>query len=290
MTVRYVLLFVFVVFMMGLTAVVPGAITAVGRGQTIQATDAFSEPTFPAARTILDRALERASIQEESGIQLVFEYLVESTVESLDKEGATTEVQTARSRQYALEGVLYEELVERDGQPLDEDDARKEQEKKESFVRKVREHAARGEEYEPDDMNALFDENLMDRYNIEFVGTEVIRDYACWVLRFEPRPGKLPEKRRIDKALNRSTGQLWITQDDYGVARVSFEMQKPFRYVWGLVATLRSTVGQLDFERVDQALWTPLTFDLTLDMRVFFKGIRRHIQQEWIARHRVDVS
>ena len=50
-------------------------------------------------------------------------------------------------------------------QPLDEDDARKEQEKKESFVRKAREHVARGEEYEPGDMNVFFDENLMDRYN-----------------------------------------------------------------------------------------------------------------------------
>jgi hypothetical protein len=211
-------------------------------------------------------------------------------VESLDKDGATTEVQTARSRQYPLEGFLYEELVERDGQPLDEDDARREQEKKESFMRKAREHVARGEEYEPGDMNVFFAENLMDRYNIEFIGTEAIRDHACWVLRFEPRPGKLPEKRRIDKALNRLTGQVWITQDDYGVARVSFETQKPFRYVWGLVATLRSTVGQLDFQRVDHALWTPLTFDLTLDLRVFFKGMRRHIRQEWIAPHRVDVS
>ena len=129
MTGRHVNLLVFVVFMTGLTAV--------GRGQTIQATDAFSDPAYPSARTILDRALERASIQDESGIQLAFEYLVESTVESLDKDGATTEVQTARSRQYALEGFLYEELVERDGQPLDEDDARKEQEKKEGFCTKA---------------------------------------------------------------------------------------------------------------------------------------------------------
>jgi len=58
---RHVNLFIFVVLMIGLKAVVPGAMTAVGRGQTIQATDASSEPVYPSARTILDRALERAS-------------------------------------------------------------------------------------------------------------------------------------------------------------------------------------------------------------------------------------
>ena len=92
----------------------------------------------------------------------------------------------------------------------------------------------------------------------------------------------------MDKALNRSTGRLWIAQDDYGVARVSFEMQEPFRYLWGLVATLRHATGRLDFRRVDGELWAPSAFDLQLDLRVFFKGIRRHVRQQWVDVRRLE--
>jgi hypothetical protein len=85
----------------------------------------------------------------------------------------------------------------------------------------------------------------------------------------------------MDKALNRSTGRLWISQEDYGVVRVAFEMQRPFRYLWGLAATLRHADGRFDFERITQNFWAPVAFDLTLDLRVFFRGIHRHILQRW---------
>ena len=233
------------------------------------------------AAVILDRALERAASQYESGEDLSHEFLVSSTIESLDGDGLVTKTETARHHQYPLEGLPYQELIERDGQPLDRDDAREEEEKKADFIKQARAHASRGEPYEPDEQRMRFDRELMDRYRATLVGTETIGEHTCWVLQFEPREGRLPDTRRMDKALNRSTGRLWVAADDYGVARVSFEMQKPFRYLWGLIATLRSGAGQLDFERSDGGVWTPTSFNLTLDLRVFFKSIRRRINQTW---------
>ena len=233
------------------------------------------------AAVILDRALERAASQYESGAELNHGFLVSSTIESLDGDGRVTKTETARHHQYPLEGLPYQELIERDGQPLDRGDAREEDEKKADFIKKARAHAARGEHYEPDEERVRFDRELMDRYRATLVGTETIGEHTCWVLQFEPREGRLPDKRRMDKALNRSTGRLWIAADDYGIARASFEMQKPFRYLWGLVATLRNAAGRFDFERGDGGVWTPRSFDLTLDLRVFFKSIRRRIKQTW---------
>ena len=250
-----------------------------------QLTDVSSSPNdlaFPTERTILDRAIERASTQDDSGIELAFEYIVESTVESINGDGDVTETETSRLRRYPLEGLLYDELIEQDGRPLEEDDLRKEKEKKSKFIREARAHAARGEPYEPDEMNMRFDRELMDRYNTRLVGTDIIRGLTCWVLSFEPRNGRLPDNRRMDKALNRSVGRLWIAQDDFGVARISFEMQRPFRYLWGLIATLRHATGDFDFERIDDNVWIPKSFDLELDLRVFFRNMRRHIRQDWI--------
>lgn len=275
-------------FVCTVTSIVILAIpVAAAHGQTADVSGSPSDLASPTGHTILNHAIERASIQDDSGIELAFEYIVESAVESINGDGAVTETETARHRRYPLEGLLYDELIERDGRPLEEDDARKEKEKKSKFVREARAHAARGEPYEPDEMNVRFDRKLMDRYNTRLVGTDMIRGLTCWVLSFEPRNGRLPDNRRIDKALNRSAGRLWIAQDDFGVARISFEMQRPYRYLWGLIATLRHATGHFDFERLDANLWVPTSFDLELDLRVFFRRIRRHIRQNWVEHRQI---
>ena len=171
-----------------------------------------ADPIFSARNAHLEGALERAPRQQESAVELDFKYVTEGRVESLDGKGNVTRTETTRRRHYPLEGYLYSELIERDGQPLDTGDARAERERKAEFIREARRHAARGERYDPDEMSVDFDTDLMDRYHTTFAGTDVVRGDSCWVIRFEPREGRLPDNRRIDKALNRSTGFLWITQ------------------------------------------------------------------------------
>ena len=48
------------------------------------------------AEDILSRALERAAVQEEEGLELTFEYFVESTAERLDDEGVAPGVSDRR--------------------------------------------------------------------------------------------------------------------------------------------------------------------------------------------------
>ena len=54
------------------------------------------------AEDILNRALERAAVQDEEGLELRFEYFVESTAEKLDDEGIVTETTTAKFHQYRI--------------------------------------------------------------------------------------------------------------------------------------------------------------------------------------------
>ena len=91
----------------------------------------------------------------------------------------------------------------------------------------------------------------------------------------------------MDKALNRSTGRLYIAQRDYGVMRIEFEMQEPMRYLWGLIATLKSAMGRLDFARVESDIWLPHTFDLEIDLRIFFRNRHQQVVREWVDRQHV---
>ena len=244
------------------------------------------------AAAIVKGALERGLRQQESAVELDFEYVTEETVESLDGDGNVTRTETIRRRHYPLEGYRYSELIERNGQPLDAGDARAERERKTDFVRDVKRHAARGERYDPDEMSVDFDTDLMDRYYATFAGTDVVRGDSCWVIRFEPRAGRLPDNRRIDKALNRSTGFLWITQDDHRVARVTFEMQRPFRWLWGIAGTLRHAKGQFELRWIEPNLWGLADSRIEFDLGVLFgmKSIRRRIRNEWVDLRPVEAE
>lgn len=256
---------------------VPGPATAQSAGKLVA-----GNPVD--ASTIVERALDAASRQWDSALGSYFEYVTAGTVESLDADGKVTRTETSRRRHYPLEGHFYSELIGRDGGPLDRDDVRDEQDRKAEFIREARRHAARGERYEPDEMHVEFDRELMDRYHTTLVGTDIVRGKSCWVLRFVPRAGRLPDKRRIDKALNRSNGQLWITQDDYRVVRVTFEMQRPFRWLWGIAGTLRHATGQFDLQWIRPDLWTLAHSRIEFDAKVLFgmKSVRRRVRSELV--------
>ncbi len=242
------------------------------------------------AEEIVERSLDRSEEKEKSGIELAFECVVNSAVETLDAEGRVTDVETKRSRRYPLEGYLYDEQVERDGQALSPEQARKERRRKASFVREARKQLARGERLESDRRRMRFNHELMDRYRTALAGTEEILGHACWVVQFVPREGDLPNTGSMDRALNQSTGRLWIKKSDFQVARVSFAMDAPVRYLWGLFATLRKADGRIDFAPVEEGHWMPSRFELELDLQLLLgvKAIRRRIRNEWTDYRRVD--
>ena len=241
----------------------------------------------PSAGTIIEHVIERAKLQDETGVELEFESLILTTVDSFNGDGQVTKTETTLHKRYALEGALYEELVRRNGQQLTDEEIRDEQKEREKFADEVRERARRGEEIETNDERQVrFDRDLIDRFQASVTGVEDIRGESAWVLSFEPRPGKLPEKTRMDKALNRSSGRLYIAQRDYGVMRIEFEMQKPLRYLWGLIATLKRAVGRLEFARVEPDIWLPHTLDLEIDLRVFFRNRHQQVVREWVDRQR----
>ena len=267
-------------FCLGLICV-PGPATAQSAGELVAGNSVD-------ASTIVERALDVASRQWVSALGSHFEYVTAGTVDSLDADGNVTRTETSRRRHYRLEGHLYSELIGRDGGSLDRDDARDEQDRKAEFIREARRHAARGERYEPDEMHIEFDRELVERYHTTLAGTDIVRGDSCWVIRFAPRAGRLPDERRIDKALNRSNGHLWITQDDYRVARVTFEMQRPFRWLWGIAGTLRHAAGQFDLQWIQPDLWTVARSRIEFHVKVLFgmKSIRRRVRSE-LVEHQV---
>ena len=234
------------------------------------------------AQEIVDRAVARAAAQREAQDDLRYRATFEAITEQLNGDGEVEETEHETYEQYPLEGVIYEALVAREGMPLTAEDARKEQARRREFVEEVRERRARGIDPRPEDENRVeLDEDFISRYQYALVGEEMYAGYDCWIVQLVPRPGDLPVRRRIDHALNKSTGRLWVVKEDFGVSRVEFEMNEPVRFWGGIVGVLRNAVGHLEFTRTAEGAWVRKAIDIRLDLRVVFWNRRRHIVQQW---------
>ncbi len=234
------------------------------------------------AQEIVERAVAHAEEQRDTGAEIRYRATLESITEKLSGDGEVEETESATYEQYPLEGVLYEELVARDGEPLDADDAREERERRRDFVEEVRERRARGDDPRPEDENRVeLNDDFISRYQYSIAGEEVREGYDSWIIQLVPRPGDLPVNRRIDTALNKSTGRLWIVKEDFGLSRVEFEMDEPVRFWGGIAGVLRNTVGRLQFTRTDEGAWVPKRLDIRLDLRIVFWNLRRRIVREW---------
>ena len=236
------------------------------------------------ARDIIDRAVETADAQRDSNAELRYQAIINVTTEKLDRDGVIESAEEATYREYGLEGALFEELIGKDGEPLSARDKRDEQKRREKFAEEVRKRREEGKDPRPEDENRIeFNDEFTERFEFALVGQETITrprgtdTYPCWVLEFSPREGDLPERRRIDTALNKSSGRVWIAQEDYGIVQVEFQMNETVPFWGGIVGRLRNTVGHISFMRTAEQIWLVDTVNITLDLRIFFSNIHRRI-------------
>ena len=239
---------------------------------------------------IVRLAVARATAQDKAKAELGFESLVATTVESLNDEAEVTNIETTLHRRYPFDGTVYEELIARNGEPLSEADIRDEAKRRADFRQELQETEASGNKVleTNDERQVRFNEDLMARYEAAVVGEDTVRGERCWVISFWPRDGTLPRNTRIDRALNQSSGEVYISQNDYGVVQIDFRLLKPVRYVWGLVASLSRLTGQLGFQRFAPDIWLPSSYDVRYERRIFFVTQRRHIVRKWRERRPVS--
>ena len=238
------------------------------------------------AQDIIGRAVDSADAQRDSNAELRYQSIIEVTTEKLDRDGIVESAEEATYREYALEGVLFEELIGEDGGPLTVSNKQDEQDRREKFAAEIRERRAEGKDPLPEDENRIeFNDEFVERFQFSLVGQETITrpsgidQYPSWVLKFSPRAGALPERRRIDTALNKSSGRVWISKDDYGIVQVEFQMNETVPFWGGIVGRLRNAIAHISFMRTTEQIWLVDTVNITLDLRIFFSNIHRRIER-----------
>ncbi len=230
------------------------------------------------AQDIVDRAIERAEWNDSKNFEASFSFKMVNESEKLDKNGQVQEREERIYENQPIDGAPYMRLVEKDGQPLTEKEPKKERRREEKYRERL------ANKSKPDDEGRVaFDEDLVSRYNIQRQGMEDIHGRPAYIVSFEPKSGPLPTKKRMDRALNKSAGRLWIDAETYEIAQLEFELLDKVRMWWGFIGSIKQMRGCLQREPVDgyQDVWLPSRFDIYMNGRIFFKTLHRNEKMEW---------
>lgn len=234
-----------------------------------------------AARALILKALERAVWYEEQNVAARFRARMTKEVRRFDGDG---EVRTRDVGDYEvvpIDGVPFERRLTIDGRPLNRVERGWEDEREAEFREELRRRLEQDSEPEEDENAIVFNEELVARYLFTLEGEERLRNRPSHRIAFEPRAGRLPVRRRIDYALNKARGRVWIDRDTYEPARVEFELIDRVRLWWGMLGSIQQARGSLDRGPVLGDIWARIQFESYSDVRVVFRRTRRAEFRQW---------
>jgi hypothetical protein len=236
----------------------------------------------PEVRAIIDKALERTAWAEEQGFEARYRSTMLQRTRTFDKHGEVEDDEKRLFRVESVRGVPYPRLVSKNGGPIEGDDLQTERERWDDFLEALNEDPTEDDdESDEDDEAVVFNGELLERFTAELDGIRDLRGRPTYVVSFQPRPGKLPVRRQIDRALNKSRGELWIDQATYEIARVNFELMGKVRLWWGILGNISDVTGHFEREPISEEVWMTTMVDIYFHVRVLFSTTRRSNTTHW---------
>lgn len=219
---------------------------------------------LPTPDEVLQKAVARAKYEKENRLDERLGYTQRTIEEKLDKSGALDEHDERVYRTALIEGKPFRRLIEKNGAPLTADDLKKEAEREKKFRERIRKPKKDDDEEEDVDL----DNALIARYQFHVLRKEAVGNRQAYVLSFLPKTGdRLPEKKRMDRVLNRLEGVVWIDTATYSMLRLDMHLTEPTSFVGGI-----ANVRKLDF-LLEQAEVFPDFIAPTM-LKIAFEGRR----------------
>src|SRR5215813_11564801 len=192
------------------------------------------------------------------------------------KLGKHGEVKSTEIRTYDVNfyyGEEYSRLVQKDDQALTEKDRKKEDEKLEKFLSKLRnqsdeERAKRAaKEKKQREEGRAFLRDMVNAYDFTLVGEEKVGGEDAWVIEATPRRDFRPTQPHAD-VLSKIRGKLWIEKKEYNWVKVEAETTDTISFGLFLFRIHKGTRVELENLHLNDEVWLPRRFFLNGGARV----------------------
>ncbi len=222
--------------------------------------------TLPDAREIA-----RASIvatERNWRARVRYTYLERDESQRLGADGRLQSQDLSIFKIVAVDGVPFEQLVERNGRPPSAEEKTKQDAKLQKLTRETpEERAARWRKEKQE--GALLTRDVIQGFDYGLIGTETVNGRAAWVLQATPRAGYRAESK-YGKLIAKVEGKIWVDQQDLVWVKFDGHVTQPFALGLFLARVLCGSRITVELTRVAAGSWLPKQIEVRANARVLF--------------------
>ena len=222
--------------------------------------------SVPDVRQIVESSI--AATQRHWQARLHYTYMERDESRRRDLAGRVKSEDVDVSRTILVNGVPFEQLVERNGQPPSAEEERKQKEKLDKLKRETPEQRAERLRKQEEENTSLVRE-VPKAFDFQLVGEEAVNGRPAYVLQATPHPG-YQAQGKYGKMFSKVEGKLWVDKQDLGWIKVDGQVIQPFSMGLFLARVLRGSHITMEQTRVDDGIWMPERVEVRAAAKIFF--------------------
>ena len=223
-------------------------------------------PGAPDVLTIMESSI--AATQRHWQTRLRYTWVERDENRKRDPAGRVKSEEVDVTRTILVNGVPFEQLLERNGRPPEPWEARKQKEKLDALNRETPEQRAR-RTHEQEEDNASIIREVPRAFDFELVGEDLVKGRTAWILQATPRPG-YQAQGKYGAMFSRVAGRLWVDKQDFGWIKVDGQVTQPFSIGLFLARVLPGSRIMMEQTRVDDGIWMPERVEVRAAAKIFF--------------------
>jgi hypothetical protein len=196
-----------------------------------------------------------AATQRHWQARLHYTYMEREVSRRRDSAGRLKSEDVDVSRTILVNGVPFEQLVERNGRPPSVEEERKQKEKLDKLKRETPEQRVERLRKQEEEITSIVRE-VPKAFDFQLVGEEAINGRPAYVLQATPHPG-YQAQGKYGKMFSKIAGKLWVDKQDLGWIKVDGQVIQPFSMGLFLVRLLPGSQIRMEQTRVEEGIWMP---------------------------------
>jgi hypothetical protein len=222
--------------------------------------------SVPDVHQIIESSI--AATQRHWQARLHYAYVRREESRRRDQAGRVKSEDVDVSRTILVNGVPFEQLVERNGKPPSVEEERKQKEELDKLKRETPEQRAERIRKQEEENTSLVRE-IPKVFNFQLVGEEAVNSRPAYVIQATPHPG-YQAQGKYGKMLSKVEGKLWVDKQDLGWVKVDGQVIEPFSMGLFLVRLLQGSEIKMEQTRVDDRIWMPERVEVRAAAKIFF--------------------
>jgi hypothetical protein len=196
-----------------------------------------------------------------------YTYMERDEDRRLDSLGQVKSENVDVTRMTLVNGARFEQLMEHNGQHP----TAKEQKKSDEDLDKLK-HEAPAEQaarLRKDQENRSFLRDILEAFDFELVGDEIVGGRPSYVLHATPHAG-YHAHGKFGKMFSKVEGKLWVDKQDFGWIKVDGEVTQSFSMGLFVARVLRGSHIILEQTCVGDAVWVPKRLEMRASAKILF--------------------